>query len=129
MHWWAGVSIEAILAQRTLKDDPGEIRASFLKYFEGHATGRAQLPLLPEMTRRCFTNAGMNQFKDVFGREQRDTGARLVAEVHAVSGAQRSDNVGPRAAYTFFEMLGNFVRRLSHDAIELAWTLVTKQWD
>ncbi len=81
-----------------------------------------------------FTNAGMNQFKDLFlGREKRDyTRATTSQKVMRVSGKHNDlDNVGPSLRHhTFFEMLGNFSfgDYFKADAIEFAWTLLTEVW-
>jgi alanyl-tRNA synthetase len=115
---------------------PGEIRASFLHYFErhGHRVVRSS-PLLPgDDPTLLFTNAGMNQFKDVFlGRERRAyTRAASSQKCMRVSGKHNDlENVGPSLRHhTFFEMLGNFSfgDYFKHDAIELAWTLLTGEW-
>ena len=115
---------------------PREIRASFLKYFEQHGHRVVpSSPLLPgDDPTLLFTNAGMNQFKDVFlGREKRDyTRATTSQKCMRVSGKHNDlDNVGPSLRHhTFFEMLGNFSfgNYFKHDAIELAWNLLTKEW-
>jgi alanyl-tRNA synthetase len=115
---------------------PREIRSSFLKYFEKHGHRPvASSPLLPgDDPTLLFTNAGMNQFKDVFlGREKRDyTRAATSQKCMRVSGKHNDlDNVGPSLRHhTFFEMLGNFSfgDYFKHDAIELAWNLLTKEW-
>ena len=115
---------------------PREIRSSFLKYFEKHGhRSVASSPLLPgDDPTLLFTNAGMNQFKDVFlGREKRDyTRAATSQKCMRVSGKHNDlDNVGPSLRHhTFFEMLGNFSfgDYFKHDAIELAWNLLTKEW-
>ena len=115
---------------------PREIRASFLKYFEQHGHRVVpSSPLLPgDDPTLLFTNAGMNQFKDVFlGREKRDyTRATTSQKCMRVSGKHNDlDNVGPSLRHhTFFEMLGNFSfgNYFKHDAIELAWHLLTKEW-
>ena len=115
---------------------PREIRASFLKYFEqnGHRVVPSS-PLLPgDDPTLLFTNAGMNQFKDVFlGREKRDYNRATTSQkCMRVSGKHNDlDNVGPSLRHhTFFEMLGNFSfgNYFKHDAIELAWNLLTKEW-
>ena len=91
-----------------------EIRASFLEYFETHGHRIvASSPLVPDDDPTLlFTNAGMNQFKDVFlGREKRDyTRATTSQKCMRVSGKHNDlDNVGPSLRHhTFFEMLGNF---------------------
>ena len=115
---------------------PREIRSSFLKYFEQHGhrvVGSS--PLLPgDDPTLLFTNAGMNQFKDVFlGREKRDyTRATTSQKVMRVSGKHNDlDNVGPSFRHhTFFEMLGNFSfgDYFKQDAIAYAWTLLTDVW-
>ena len=113
-----------------------EIRASFLKYFEknGHRVVSSS-PLVPaDDPTLLFTNAGMNQFKDVFlGRERRDyTRATTSQKVMRVSGKHNDlDNVGPSLRHhTFFEMLGNFSfgDYFKREAIEFAWTLLTDVW-
>ena len=116
--------------------DPAEIRSSFLKYFEAHGHRVVpSSPLLPgDDPTLLFTNAGMNQFKDVFlGREKRDyTRAASSQKCMRVSGKHNDlDNVGPSLRHhTFFEMLGNFSfgNYFKHDAIEMAWNLLTEQW-
>ena len=115
---------------------PGQIRSSFLQYFEthGHRVVRSS-PLLPgDDPTLLFTNAGMNQFKDVFlGREKRSyTRAASSQKCMRVSGKHNDlENVGPSLRHhTFFEMLGNFSfgDYFKQDAIELAWSLLTKEW-
>ena len=115
---------------------PREIRASFLKYFEKHGHRVVpSSPLLPgDDPTLLFTNAGMNQFKDVFlGREKRDYArAASSQKCMRVSGKHNDlDNVGPSLRHhTFFEMLGNFSfgDYFKQDAIELAWNLLTREW-
>src|SRR5262249_4090717 len=113
-----------------------EIRASFLAYFEqnGHRVVPSS-PLVPgDDPTLLFTNAGMNQFKDVFlGRERRAyTRATTSQKCMRVSGKHNGlDNVGPSLTHhTFFEMLGNFSvgDYFKKDAIELAWKLLTGVW-
>jgi alanyl-tRNA synthetase len=113
-----------------------EIRSSFLKFFEknGHRVVPSS-PLVPgDDPTLLFTNAGMNQFKDVFlGREKRDyTRATTSQKVMRVSGKHNDlDNVGPSLRHhTFFEMLGNFSfgDYFKQEAIEFAWTLLTEVW-
>src|SRR5262249_60852660 len=114
-----------------------EIRSSFLKYFErnGHRIVPSS-PLVPHSDPTLlFTNAGMNQFKDVFlGRESRGyTRATTVQKCMRVSGKHNDlDTVGPSLRHhTFFEMLGNFSfgDYFKQDAIPFAWELLTKTWD
>src|SRR5438093_6328254 len=113
-----------------------EIRLSYLKYFErnGHRIVPSS-PLVPhDDPTLLFTNAGMNQFKDVFlGRETRDyTRATTAQKCMRVSGKHNDlDNVGPSFRHhTFFEMLGNFSfgDYFKKDAIPFAWTLLTDVW-
>ncbi len=113
-----------------------EIRASFLKYFErnGHRIV-ASAPLVPhDDPTLLFTNAGMNQFKDVFlGKETRDYKRATTAQkCMRVSGKHNDlDNVGPSFRHhTFFEMLGNFSfgDYFKREAIPFAWTLLTDEW-
>src|SRR3954470_8194179 len=113
-----------------------EIRSSFLKYFEenGHRIVQSS-PLVPgDDPTLLFTNAGMNQFKDVFlGREKRDYRRATTAQkVMRVSGKHNDlDNVGPSLRHhTFFEMLGNFSfgDYFKKDAIAFSWSLLTGEW-
>ena len=113
-----------------------EIRASFLKYFEsnGHRAVPSS-PLVPgDDPTLLFTNAGMNQFKDLFlGREKREyTRATTSQKVMRVSGKHNDlDNVGPSFRHhTFFEMLGNFSfgDYFKKEALPFAWTLLTDVW-
>ncbi len=113
-----------------------EIRASFLAFFEkqGHRIV-ASSPLVPhEDPTLLFTNAGMNQFKDVLlGKETRTyTRATTVQKCMRVSGKHNDlDNVGPSFRHhTFFEMLGNFSfgDYFKREAIPFAWSLLTDVW-
>src|ERR1044071_4326241 len=113
-----------------------EIRLSFLTYFERHAHRIVpSSPLVPhDDPTLLFTNAGMNQFKDVFlGKEQRDyTRATTAQKCMRVSGKHNDlDNVGPSFRHhTFFEMLGNFSfgDYFKREALPLAWGLLTDVW-
>ena len=110
-----------------------EIRATFLKFFEnnGHRIVRSS-SLVPhgDLT-LLFTNAGMNQFKDVFlGLEQRDYKRATTAQKCVRAGGKHNDleNVGfTKRHHTFFEMMGNFSfgDYFKKEAIALAWELVT----
>ena len=113
-----------------------EIRASFLKYFEqnGHRVVSSS-PLVPgDDPTLLFTNAGMNQFKDVFlGREKRDYTRATSSQKCVRAGGKHNDldNVGyTRRHHTFFEMLGNFSfgDYFKKDAIAYAWDLITKEY-
>ena len=113
-----------------------EIRSSFLEYFQrqGH-TIVPSAPLVPgDDPTLLFTNAGMNQFKDVFlGREKRAyTRATTSQKCMRVSGKHNDlDNVGPSLRHhTFFEMLGNFSfgNYFKKEAIPFAWELLTTTW-
>ncbi|MEO8481257.1 MAG: alanine--tRNA ligase [Acidobacteriota bacterium] len=113
-----------------------EIRQSFLDYFAAH--GHRIVPsasLVPgDDPTLLFTNAGMNQFKDLFlGKERRDYSRATTAQkVMRVSGKHNDlDNVGPsHRHHTFFEMLGNFSfgDYFKEDAIRFAWDLLTTVW-
>src|SRR6187549_2948994 len=111
-----------------------ELRESFLAYFEGLGHRRVpSSPLVPhDDPTLLFTNAGMNQFKDVFlGREQRAySRATTSQKCMRVSGKHNDlDNVGPSLRHhTFFEMLGNFSfgDYFKEDAIAYAWDFLTR---
>ncbi|HKC57490.1 MAG TPA: alanine--tRNA ligase, partial [Vicinamibacterales bacterium] len=113
-----------------------EIRLSFLEFFERHGHRIVpSSPLVPhDDPTLLFTNAGMNQFKDVFlGREKRDyMRATTAQKCMRVSGKHNDlDNVGPSFRHhTFFEMLGNFSfgDYFKREAIPFAWTLLTQEW-
>ena len=113
-----------------------EIRQSFLDYFARHGHRIvASAPLVPgDDPTLLFTNAGMNQFKDLFlGKERRDyRRAATTQKCMRVSGKHNDlDNVGPSFRHhTFFEMLGNFSfgDYFKRDAIPFAWELLTQVW-
>ncbi len=110
-----------------------EIRATFLKYFEskGHAVV-ASSPVIPgDDPTLLFTNAGMNQFKDVFlGFDKRPYSRAATSQKCIRAGGKHNDleNVGYTARHhTFFEMLGNFSfgDYFKRDALQYAWELLT----
>jgi alanyl-tRNA synthetase len=113
-----------------------EIRASFLEYFErnGHRVVPSSSLVPHEDPSLLFTNAGMNQFKDVFlGKEQREyKRAASCQKCMRVSGKHNDlENVGPSPSHhTFFQMLGNFSfgDYFKKDAIGYAWELLTEVW-
>jgi alanyl-tRNA synthetase len=113
-----------------------EIRETFLKYFErnGHTRVRSS-PLLPANDPTLlFTNAGMNQFKDVFlGLEKRDYVRACSSQKCLRAGGKHNDldEVGKTARHqTFFEMLGNFSfgDYFKEDAIKFAWDLLVNEF-
>ncbi|EOI5730587.1 alanine--tRNA ligase [Cronobacter malonaticus] len=114
-----------------------EIRQAFLDFF--HSKGHqvvASSSLVPNNDPTLlFTNAGMNQFKDVFlGLDKRNYSRATTAQRCVRAGGKHNDleNVGYTARHhTFFEMLGNFSfgDYFKHDAIQYAWELLTgAQW-
>jgi alanyl-tRNA synthetase len=113
-----------------------DIRRSFLDYFErqGHVIVPSSSLVPGDDPTLLFTNAGMNQFKDVFlGREKRSyTRATTSQKCMRVSGKHNDlDNVGPSLRHhTFFEMLGNFSfgDYFKREAIPFAWELLTSVW-
>src|ERR1700752_1476868 len=112
-----------------------EIREAFLKYFEEHGHTRVRSsPLLPANDPTLlFTNAGMNQFKEVFlGQEKRDYVRAASAQKCVRAGGKHNDldEVGKTARHhTFFEMLGNFSfgDYFKEDAIKFAWDLLVNR--
>jgi alanyl-tRNA synthetase len=114
-----------------------EIREGFLRFFEGKGHRRVRSSsLVPHGDATLlFTNAGMNQFKDVFlGLEKRDYTRATTAQKCVRAGGKHNDleNVGfTKRHHTFFEMLGNFSfgDYFKKDAIAYAWELITSpQW-
>jgi alanyl-tRNA synthetase len=114
-----------------------DIREAFLRFFEGKGHRRVRSSsLVPHGDATLlFTNAGMNQFKDVFlGLEKRDYTRATSAQKCVRAGGKHNDleNVGfTKRHHTFFEMLGNFSfgDYFKKDAIAYAWELITSpQW-
>ncbi|HYK37235.1 alanine--tRNA ligase, partial [Alloacidobacterium sp.] len=114
-----------------------EIREMFLKFFEtkGHRRVHSSSLVPANDPTLLFTNAGMNQFKDVFlGLEHRDYNRATTSQKCVRAGGKHNDleNVGfTRRHHTFFEMLGNFSfgDYFKKDAIAYAWELVTSpEW-
>jgi alanyl-tRNA synthetase len=113
-----------------------EIRETFLSYFErnGHTRVRSS-PLLPANDPTLlFTNAGMNQFKDVFlGLEKREYARACSSQKCVRAGGKHNDldEVGKTARHqTFFEMLGNFSfgDYFKEDAVKFAWDLLVNEY-
>lgn len=110
-----------------------ELRETFLAYFERHGHTRVRSsPLLPANDPTLlFTNAGMNQFKDVFlGIEKREYVRAVSSQKCVRAGGKHNDldEVGKTARHqTFFEMLGNFSfgDYFKRDAIVYAWDFLT----
>jgi len=113
-----------------------EIRSKFLRYFQsqGHTIVPSS-PVVPhDDPTLLFTNAGMNQFKDVFlGSSKRDYSRATTSQKCIRVGGKHNDleNVGHTSRHlTFFEMLGNFSfgDYFKKEAIGYAWDLVTHVW-
>jgi alanyl-tRNA synthetase len=114
-----------------------EIRERFLEFFEskGHRRLRSSSLVPHGDPTLLFTNAGMNQFKDVFlGLEKRDYTRATTAQKCVRAGGKHNDleNVGfTKRHHTFFEMLGNFSfgDYFKKDGIAFAWELISSpQW-
>jgi alanyl-tRNA synthetase len=114
-----------------------EIREAFLRFFESKGHRRVHSSSLAPVNdpTLLFTNAGMNQFKDVFlGAEKRDYSRATTSQKCVRAGGKHNDleNVGfTRRHHTFFEMLGNFSfgDYFKREAIAYAWELVTSpEW-
>src|SRR3989442_1902577 len=113
-----------------------QIRQTFLTFFEqrGHRVVRSSSLVPANDPTLLFTNAGMNQFKDVFlGHEKRDYVRAASSQKCVRAGGKHNDlaNVGyTRRHHTLFEMLGNysFGDYFKAEAIDFAWTLLTKEY-
>src|SRR5260221_9070870 len=114
-----------------------QIREMFLQFFEskGHRRVRSSSLVPHGDSTLLFTNAGMNQFKDVFlGLEKRDYSRATTAQKCVRAGGKHNDleNVGfTKRHHTFFEMLGNFSfgDYFKKDAVAFAWELLTSpEW-
>src|SRR3954467_6920183 len=114
-----------------------EIRARFLEFFEkkGHKIVHSSSLVPQNDPTLLFTNAGMNQFKDVFlGLEKRDYNRATTSQKCVRAGGKHNDleNVGfTNRHHTFFEMLGNFSfgDYFKKEAISYAWELITSnEW-
>ena len=111
-----------------------ELRSAFLKYFEdnGHQVVDSSSLVPTNDPTLLFTNAGMNQFKDVFlGMDKRNYSRATTSQRCVRAGGKHNDldNVGYTARHhTFFEMLGNFSfgDYFKEDAIRFAWTFLTE---
>src|SRR5437867_3374715 len=114
-----------------------QIRQTFLTFFEqrGHRVVRSSSLVPANDPTLLFTNAGMNQFKDVFlGREKRSYARAASSQKCVRAGGKHNDleNVGRTARHlTFFEMLGNFSfgDYFKKDAIRFAWDLLVKVYE
>src|ERR1035437_5192737 len=143
----SGASIRAQLGLDTIGFSPPqsaqgisvtghETRQRFLDFFSerGHTEVRSSSLVPANDPTLLFTNAGMNQFKDVFlGQEKRAYSRAASSQKCVRAGGKHNDleNVGyTRRHHTFFEMLGNFSfgDYFKAEAIEFAWDLITKDY-
>jgi alanyl-tRNA synthetase len=127
---WANYTKEAMQFR-----SGNEIREAFLHFFEskGHRRVHSSSLVPANDPTLLFTNAGMNQFKDLFlGAERREYKRATTSQKCVRAGGKHNDleNVGfTRRHHTFFEMLGNFSfgDYFKQDAIRFAWELVTSE--
>ncbi|MFI5098625.1 MAG: alanine--tRNA ligase [Candidatus Acidiferrales bacterium] len=126
-----------VTADASKKPTGNEIREKFLQFFEskGHRRVRSSSLVPHGDPTLLFTNAGMNQFKDVFlGLEKREYARATTAQKCVRAGGKHNDleNVGfTKRHHTFFEMMGNFSfgDYFKKDAIAYAWELITSpEW-
>ena len=113
-----------------------DTRQKFLDYFaaRGHRPVKSSSLVPANDPTLLFTNAGMNQFKDIFlGMEKREYARAVTSQKCVRAGGKHNDleNVGyTRRHHTFFEMLGNFSfgEYFKTEAIAFAWELLTKEY-
>ncbi|MGA3185642.1 MAG: alanine--tRNA ligase [Bryobacteraceae bacterium] len=113
-----------------------DTRQKFLDYFavRAHRVVKSSSLVPANDPTLLFTNAGMNQFKDVFlGEDKRDYSRAVSSQKCVRAGGKHNDldNVGyTRRHHTFFEMLGNFSfgDYFKREAIDFAWELITKEY-
>jgi alanyl-tRNA synthetase len=126
-----------VTAEASKKFSGNEVREKFLQFFEGKGHRRVRSSsLVPHGDPTLlFTNAGMNQFKDVFlGLEKRDYNRATSAQKCVRAGGKHNDleNVGfTKRHHTFFEMMGNFSfgDYFKKEAVAYAWELIASpQW-
>jgi alanyl-tRNA synthetase len=117
-----------------MSNSTAEIRQAFFDYFakQGHQAVSSSSLVPGDDPTLLFTNAGMNQFKDVLlGIEQRNYSRAVSSQKCVRAGGKHNDleNVGYTARHhTFFEMLGNFSfgDYFKHEAINYAWAFLTE---
>src|SRR5205085_7857544 len=125
-----------IVLSMTGSPSGSQIRQQFLDFFaaRGHRVVRSSSLVPANDPTLLFSNAGMNQFKDVFlGQEKRDYTRATTSQRCVRAGGKHNDldNVGyTRRHHTFFEMLGNFSfgDYFKREAIAFAWELITKEY-